>query len=438
MNKEYRYILDKSSKKHLCPECGKKRFVKFLDTEIGEYLPDVYGRCDKGDGHYFLDPYTDGYAKNIQEQKNGIQTDWKPQRPTIKRRPKLITVFIPVEVLKQTLSGYDKNTFIQNLLLNVPFPFQVQDIESVISLYRLGTIKNSYRSGAVTFPFIDIENNIRTIQVKQFDKTNHTTGTDFLHSIIEKHHIRKSKPLPQWLTAYNNNEIKVSCLFGEHFLKQYQSAKVFLFEAPKTAIYGTLYFGFPETSNIVCLAVYNLSSLNLEKCKALKGRNVYLFPDLSQDGKAFNLWSNKAQEIQEQLEGARFTVSDLLEQLAPEEDKDQGKDIADYLIKLDWQQFRKLKEYPKPEPVEKFEAPQPDKQEEQELIKTQEDDRIKKLRNRVADLRKKIAGVEMECKSLESTFIQASERCKVKWYCPEYIKEPPTANKLRELIYWTS
>ena len=145
---------------------------------------------------------------------------------------------------------------------------------------------------------------LRAVQVKQFDEQNHTTGTDFLHSIIEKHHTRNNKPLPEWLEAYNKNETKVSCLFGEHLLSKYPHNPVALVEAPKTAIYGTLYFGFPEQpTNLLWLAVYNLSSLNLNKCKALKGRNVYLFPDLSKDGKAFELWSNKANEIQKRFTG---------------------------------------------------------------------------------------------------------------------------------------
>ena len=159
--------------------------------------------------------------------------------------------------------------------------------------------------------------------------------------------------MPEWLEAYNKNETKVSCLFGEHLLSKYPYNPVALVEAPKTAIYGTLYFGFPEQpTNLLWLAVYNLSSLNLNKCKALKGRNVYLFPDLSKDGKAFELWSNKATEIQKRLQGTYFHVSDLLEQLAPQQDKEQGKDIADYLIKQDWRLFRKqdIKEVPQPEP----------------------------------------------------------------------------------------
>jgi hypothetical protein len=373
MNTEHRYILEKGSKKHHCPECAKKRFVRYIDTETGEYLPDQYGRCDRESKcGYFLNPYNDGFAKAIWEQEQGKKTDWKPQQPKRIKKPvnKPKRAFIPVQVFNRTRAGYEQNTFIQNLLTRVAFPFEVQEIEKVISLYHLGTVQNGYRKGANTFPFIDVQGNVRAVQVKQFDEQNRTTGTDFLHSIIEKHHTRNNKPLPEWLEAYNKNETKVSCLFGEHLLSKYPHNPVALVEAPKTAIYGTLYFGFPEQpTNLLWLAVYNLSSLNLNKCQALNGRNVYLFPDLSKDGKAYDKWKVDSEAIQEQLQGTYFQVSDLLEQLAPQQDKEQGKDIADYLIKQDWRLFRKqnIKEspQPKPEPVktstrekgEKSEAP---------------------------------------------------------------------------------
>lgn len=347
-NSGYRYILEKGSKKHHCPECTKKRFVRYIDTETGDYLSERYGRCDRESKcGYHLNPYTDKYG--ITESTEITVS----KKLFFRRKPQPKTVFIPVEVFSSTRAGYEQNVFIKNLLLRVAFPFEVEDIEKVISLYHLGTVQNGYRAGAITFPFIDINGNVRAIQIKLFDEQNHTTGTDFLHSIIEKHHTRNNMPLPEWLEAYYENETKVSCLFGEHLLSKYPYNPVALVEAPKTAIYGTLYFGFPEQpTNLLWLAVYNLSSLNLNKCKALKGRNVYLFPDLSKDGKAFELWSNKATEIQKRLQGTYFHVSDLLEQLAPKQDKEQGKDIADYLIKQDWRLFRKqdIKETPQPEP----------------------------------------------------------------------------------------
>jgi hypothetical protein len=252
-------------------------------------------------------------------------------------------VFFDFDTFKKTLEPerYEKNTFIQNLLTNVAFPFEPAEVIKVIELYRLGTVASGYRAGAVTFPFIDEIGNVRAIQVKQFNEQNHTTGTDFLHSIIEKHLSRNNKPLPEWLKEYIKQDKFISCLFAEHLLRKYPKARIYLFEAPKTAIYGTLYFGHPEKSNIICLAVYNESSLSFDKIKVLQGRIVFVFPDLSKDGKTFRKWETKAKEFEKHLQGTRFIFSNLLELLAPERDKSEGKDLADFLIQQDWKEYRK-------------------------------------------------------------------------------------------------
>ena len=355
---EHRYILEKSSKKFDCPDCSKKRLVRFIDTVTGDYLPDQYGRCDReANCSYYLNPYTDGYANMIWKQERGEYSENGKPPPT-SPRPKPKPIFIPVEVLQQTLKGYEQNVFIKNLLRCVPFPFESKDIEIIISLYYMGTVCNGYRKGAITLPFIDKVGNVRAVQVKQFDQENHTTGTDFLHSIIEKHHKERKRPFPEWLKAYQMNDLKVSCLFGEHLLNKYSCNPVALVEAPKTAIYGTLYFGFPDLpENLLWLAVYNLSSLNFNKCQALQGRDVYLFPDLSNDGKAFELWSSKAKELETRLPGTRFIVSNLLERNASEPEHLKGCDLADFLIKQDWRLFRKqpIQEQLTPEPIRELE-----------------------------------------------------------------------------------
>lgn len=341
---EFRFVLERGSKKHLCPGCGKKRFVRYIDTRTKEYLPLIYGRCDReADCTYWLNPYKNGYSKMIWEQENGHGNSiiTPAPQPTREPAPKQEPEFIPVEILKATRKGYDQNIFIQNLLSRNNYPFAENDIQKVIELYQIGTITKGTRKGATCFPFIDIEGNIRTIQVKQFDNSNHTTGTDFLHSIIEKHYLATKTPLPEWLTKYLLNEKKVSSLFGEQLLKVYPLNPVALVEAPKTAIYGTLYFGFPDNqANLLWLAVYNLSSLNFDKCKPLAGRVIVLFPDLSETGKAFEIWGNRAKELEKQLPGTRFIVSDLLELNANKAERKSGFDLADYLIKFDYRLFR--------------------------------------------------------------------------------------------------
>lgn len=304
--KSFKYELDRSSKKYRCPACGKRTFVRYRDTSTGELLPEIYGRCDR--------EISCGYFLKPQGQKPITFQHYEPPE----------VAFIPFEVLQSTLQGYERNTFIQNLLKS----FTPAEVERVIGQYYLGTTT----AGAITFPFIDHEGIIRAIQVKQFDQSNHTTKTSFLHAIIEADLKRQGKPLPEWLGKYLKNERKVSCLFGAHLLKKYPDNPVALVEAPKSAIYATLSFGFPDNpKNLLWLAVYNLSSLTLDKVRPLQGRDVYLFPDLSKDGSAFNLWKKRADDFSALMTGTRFTVSDFLENIAPEADRMKGNDIADYL-----------------------------------------------------------------------------------------------------------
>lgn len=343
----YQYTLEKGSVKYYCPNCKAKTFVKYIDTETGEYLPEQYGRCDRENKcSYYLNPYSDGYSKtNVKQQK---------QFHIIKKtEPQPEPAFFDLDTFKQTLQPerYKENTFIQNLFYNVAFPFNVDDVTKVVQLYRLGTVAKGNWKGAITFPFIDIENNVRAIQVKHFDKKNHTLSTNFLHSIIEKHYTRNNKPLPEWLKKYIDQDKKITCLFGEHLLNKYPSNPVALVEAPKTAVYGTLYFGLPETpEDLIWLAVYNKSSFSFDKLKVLQGRLVFVFPDLSINRNTFKEWKNKAKEYESRLPRTRFIFSDLLEKLAPDQDKTEGKDIADYLIKQDWKQFRERQQDPQPEP----------------------------------------------------------------------------------------
>jgi len=351
MDNEYRYTFDKGSRKHICPECGKKRFVRYVDTKTGEYLPEQYGRCDReANCGYHLNPYQDGYSKMIWGRENGnsivIPTRWKPPTTRKVQQPPVKPIYFDFEAFKRTLrpEHYENNIFIQNLFGRVQFPFDPADVTRVIELYRLGTVSAGYRSGAVTFPFIDIDGNVRAVQVKQFDEANHTTGTDFLHSILARHYNDIGKQLPEWLEAYMSQEKKVSCLFGEHLLNKFPSNRIALVEAPKTAIYGTLYFGLPETPDqYLWIAVYNKSSFSLDKVKPLQGRFVDVFPDLSKDGGTFREWEAKAKEFERQLPGTQFKMYDFLEHEALEADRVNGEDIADYLTKLDWRSFRSRK-----------------------------------------------------------------------------------------------
>lgn len=326
---KYRYSLDRSSKKFMCPNCFKKRFVRYKDNETADYYFDeTVGKCDRDEScKYHKRPNSNDYSIHLD--------NIKPQQKTE------ITYFDKdtYSILTNELRLH-KNVFLNNLKTNVPYPLDEESIYKVSQLYSLGTIIKGQKSGAVCFPFIDLFGNIRAVQVKQFNEYNNTVSTDFLHSMLERTYKQKDVLIPEWINKYNTNELKVSCLFGEHLLKLYPNNTVMLVEAPKSAIYGTLYFGLPKNNtDFIWLAVYNKSSFTYEKMKVLKGRKVIVLPDLSVDGITYIEWKEKAERYKSTLK-IDFIFSDMLERTATEIAKQKGLDVADYLITQDWRLFR--------------------------------------------------------------------------------------------------
>jgi hypothetical protein len=330
-----------------CPFCrAKKHWQRYIDIETGEVLPENHGRCDNSDKcGKWITPKDTGYSKTIWNQEKSSDSEFSDKHKNNSQKEiRIEPTFFNFETFLYTLDNdrYEQNVFVQNLIYKIQFPFQSNEVKKIIQLYKLGTIVKGYRCGAITFPFIDIKGNVRAVQVKQFDEQNHTTGTDFLHSIIIKYHNINNIQLPKWLELYSKQQKIVSCLFGEHLLSQYKNNPIALVEAPKTAIYGALYFGFPESDkSLIWLAVYSKSSLTFDKIKVLEGRKVFVFPDLSKNGDTYNEWQQKSKVFEKVLKNTRFIFSDLLEKYASDEERNNGLDIADFLIKQDWRLFRK-------------------------------------------------------------------------------------------------
>ena len=76
----------------------------------------------------------------------------------------------------------------------------------------------------------------------------------------------------------------------------------------------------------------------MDKCKSLKGRNVVLFPDLG----GFDKWLIKAEEIKTIC---YVKVSDLLEKNASSEAKNNGYDLADFLLNFQIKDFHIKRPY---------------------------------------------------------------------------------------------
>jgi hypothetical protein len=319
----HRYILEPyngMNSRYHCPKCKprNKTFSLYIDTETGEHVHHSVGRCNRESKCGYHYPPKQYFQNNNISFETPQPTGFKP-RP-IPPPPKPVS-FIPVKVFRASLKGHEENNFVK-FLIKV---FGVEVTSDLISKYFIATSK--LWNGATVFWQIDTHGKVRTGKIMLY---NPSTGK----------RVKEPYDRISWAhTALKQPEFELKqCLFGEHLLID-KTKPVAIVESEKTAVIASVYF--PQ---FIWLAVGGLSNLNPEKCSVLKGRIVILFPDLN----GFDKWSKKAKE----LSGlAIFTVSDLLERKANETEKQQGFDLADYLVKMD------VKDFIKPKATEPIEIP---------------------------------------------------------------------------------
>ncbi|GAB2629956.1 hypothetical protein GCM10027035_25460 [Emticicia sediminis] len=308
---EHRYKLEpyKGLKtRYTCPSCQQhKVFALYIDTETGEHLNATVGRCNRESNcgyHYTPKQYF---------EENNISFD-KPQQQHRQQRvvelppPKPIS-FISVEVFTASLQSHESNNFVKYLI----DLFGVEITEELIEKYFIGTSK--YWNGATVFWQIDKDYQVRTGKIMLYSPT---TGKRVKEPFNHINWVHKALKLPDF-------ELK-QCFFGEHLLND-NTKPLAIVESEKTAIIASVYL-----PDFIWLAVGSLNSLNAEKSEVLSGRTVYLYPDLN----GFEKWSNKAKELSHL---AKFVVSDLLERHASDEERKQGLDLADYLIRFNYKDF---------------------------------------------------------------------------------------------------
>jgi hypothetical protein len=227
---------------------------------------------------------------------------------------------IPVEYLDRTQSKESNFVyFLTGLFKSLDNSIS---IEELCRTYKLGATKDK----RVIFWQIDINGNVRTGKIMQYNPTtgkrvhNASGAIDWIHNTL-----KRADKLPD---DYNLKQ----CYFGEHLLNEQPDKIVAITEAEKTAIICSVLY--PQ---LIWLGAGGVAGLTVEKSKVLKDRSVILYPDLSKselpkEKQAFTIWSNKADEIRKTY-GCKVVVSDILEKNATDEEKRNGLDIADYLIK---------------------------------------------------------------------------------------------------------
>ena len=313
--------------RHTCPNCKvKKTFTLYLDGNTGQPIHPTVGICNRAikcgyhypPRQYFADHpelWKSRSGKYISQYNNiPISSHNTNRRPSkhYKTKPQLsLDVpprmdLIPRKYVKESVSA--NSNFVRFLCKH----FTRENVKKAIEDYALGATKN----GSVIFWQIDIKGNVRTGKIMQY---NSSTGKRIKHksgAINWVHNILKRSD--RNYTNYNLNQ----CYFGEHLLKFYPDKPVAIVEAEKTAVIASMIY-----TNYNWLAAGNLNGLNVEKSRVLRDKHVILFPDAG----CYEKWSNKAVLFKIVMKH-QIKVSDLVEKHAIFEQRENGYDIADYII----------------------------------------------------------------------------------------------------------
>lgn len=280
-----KYKLDTSSKKYICPSCGKKTFVVILDESKNVVDEGIFGRCDREDKcGYFKKPSEDGHGSILDYFNSKEQVVLSNYS------------FNPSEV-NRYVGNYEKN----NLFKFICKKFDAEKVRYIFEIYRVGVY-----TGISNFDwtmFWQIDGNAWTRTAKMI-KYNPDGRRD------------KSNP-PMWYHALKsvkkeNYEAK-QCLFGYHL--KGLGKPIAVVESEKTAIISSLFI--PKYTWMATGGKSNFRLLN-----GLKGEDATLFPDLG----AFDLWKEKA-------EAYNLKISDYIERIATDEDRNNGYDLADFLMR---------------------------------------------------------------------------------------------------------
>jgi hypothetical protein len=313
---QYRFTLEIGSRKHVCPRCEKKRLVRYVDSDTGEYIADNVGRCDR--------ELSCGYHLTPKTYANLTGTEFKNRTNAIitKNRPLRTPGRIPFHHVEARLNRYDNNQLVR-WLGALPGWCQSLAVETA-HMYLLGTGgKDSIVDGWPIFWQVDNDMQVRSGKIIRYNPERGKRSKDDGFNYTWVHSQMKRAGL---LPVDDSKWALEQCLFGLHLVTPDEQRPIAIVEGEKTALIASQYF--PKFVWLSCEQLHGLSTAKLEP---LIGRKIVLFPD---KGTAFMKWQERAKEL---ATVHTVTVADLLEIYAP--DEHEGYDIADYLIEYDIRKF---------------------------------------------------------------------------------------------------
>lgn len=333
----YPYELEKGSKKVPCPNCGRKSFKRVVDTATGDRLPNTVGRCDHESScgysftwnQYFADNpearnKPTGHFRERQKSRivkpgsspiTGEKREW--QARFTRKKPD----YLEKDLLLGTLGRYEENAFVQ-FLLDL-FPYDPDDVWQAVRSYRIGT-----KNGFTVFPTISRIGKVCKGKLLKFNKAGNTlTYPDGGRAVSSlEYYLKKEGKLKR------DFETDKDVYFGEHLLATNPDSPIAIVESEKSAVIGSICKRVFD-NGFVWLACGSGSWLNAKRLKRLgRDRTIWLFPDADPKGFWFAKWQGIALDASKY--GLIVRVSDLIKTRATADEKADGCDMADYLIRL--------------------------------------------------------------------------------------------------------
>lgn len=300
----FRFSLQKyngSKTRFICPNCGRKEFVRYIDNESGDYLDDYVGRCNRIEQcGYHLSPRQ--YFESKGEKVQYSSSDRIPNKP---KDPS----FVDENLLLESLHS---DTQSSNLFRFFVKYFEEEKVKKTFKKYLVG-VSNKWEN-AVVFWQIDRQMKIRAGKIMQYDPE---TG-------------KRDKKKFSWIKNQTENTEMRQVFFGLHLLNYYKNYKIGIVESEKTAMLCDLFF----QEKILWLASGGLEGINERKMKDLTGREVILFPDLSsQKSKisAYDKWKLNAENLGKKHK-MNIKINNYLELFSCDFDKEKQLDLGDFII----------------------------------------------------------------------------------------------------------
>lgn len=306
------------STRHTCPECKQKRcFSRYIDTEGKIEFPSYVGRCDHEQRcgyHYTPSDYFHDHPL-AQDQLSEEHKPFFIHRVIEQPKP---TSFIPMELVQASMQHYEGN----NLFRFLSMKFGKEQTLELMKKYHVGTSK--HWQGSTVFWQIDKNGNARTGKIILYNpEIGKRVKQPFCHVTWVHSALH--------LQVFNLHQ----CFFGEHLLVSDKSRPVALVESEKTALICSIHL--PQFTWIASGG--KNGCLNEDCLNVLSGRTVSLFPDLG----ATDYWRSKIPTMKQF--GIDAHLYDYLERCATDEQRQQGLDIADFLLDIETEEgkFEQIK-----------------------------------------------------------------------------------------------